>query len=124
MDFVTSRRSMELEQTVYNDEMRGRMTVTLGSSHGTLITGVVSSPTESKGAQQKKAAARAVRGALHADGGATLTLGDLRLQTADLATATYTCLRRGGSYVDWLGSDTATSEACMVRTYCMVQTKK
>jgi hypothetical protein len=38
---------MELEQTVYNDEMRGRMTVTLGSSHGTLITGVVSSPTKS-----------------------------------------------------------------------------
>ena len=96
LSFLTSRRSLGLESTVFEDEMRGNIQVTLGASEDVRITGAVS---------MADGARAAVSGQLRTDGSATLRLGSLDLQTTDLATGAYSCLRRGGGYVDLRGSE-------------------
>jgi hypothetical protein len=96
LSFLTSRRSLGLESTVFEDEMRGNIHLTLGASEDARITGTVS---------MADGARAAVSGQLHTDGSATLRLGSLDLQTTDLATGAYSCLRRGGGYVDLRGSE-------------------
>ena len=114
---MTSRRSMGLESIVFEDEMRGTIQVTLGAVDNAPITGCCRTSVDSVAASST---ASAIEGTLFTDGSATLVLENLKLQTADLATSVYSCLRRGGGYVDLIGSNISTDESCVVRAYLMV----
>ena len=111
LNFVTSRRSLQLESTVAENEMRGKITVTLGAGAETPVTGIVT--TADSGHSN-------ITGHLQTDGAANLRLADLELYTRDLATPAYTCLRRGGFFVDLIGSNVKTAESSLVRAYCML----
>eukprot|EP01043_Picozoa_sp_COSAG02_P032369 COSAG02_NODE_2159_length_9628_cov_7.080596_6_plen_302_part_00 len=113
LSFLTTRRSMGLERTVFEDEMRGNITVSLGASATTPIVGAVA-------VVQTGATQAAVTGQLHTNGSATLRLGNLDLRAADFATPAYSCLRRGGGYVDFMGFDVTSSESSLVRAYLML----
>ena len=113
LSFLTSRRSMELDWSVYENEMRGSIKVTLGAPVPTPITGAVS--------VVQTGGTEAVAGQLHTNGSATLRLGNLDLRANDFATAAFACLRRGGGYVDLMGSDvTSSNSSTLVRAYFML----
>ena len=114
---MTSRRSLGLESIVFEDEMRGCIKVTLGAADDVPITGCCRTGVASAAASSTESA---IAGTIFTDGSATLILQNLHLRTADLATPVYSCLRRGGGYVDLMGSNTNTNESCVVRAYLMV----